>query len=62
MMYEVRLVNPKTNEERKIVVDADEALANASPSLQTYVQDVARPEMPAGFMPLGKGVRQVLLS
>jgi hypothetical protein len=60
MRYAVRLVNPKTNREKTIVVDADEALANASPCLQTYVQDIARPEMPAGFMPCGNGVRALL--
>jgi hypothetical protein len=53
-------VNPRTSEERSIVVDADEARANAAPCLQSYVQDIARPEMPAGFMPIGLGVRALL--
>jgi hypothetical protein len=59
MMYEVRLINPRTAEERKVVVFADRALAEASPCWQSYVQGTAWPDIPPGFMPIGNGVRPV---
>jgi hypothetical protein len=62
MMYEVRLVNPKTNEERTVTVFADRTAAEGSPCLHTYVQTIARPDIPAGFMPISNGVRPVVLS
>jgi hypothetical protein len=64
MMYEVALVNPKTNEEKKIVVTLSHEQAEGakvSPCLQTYVQGVAWADIPDGFMPIGGGVRPVPL-
>jgi hypothetical protein len=64
MMYEVALVNPKTNEEKKIVVELSPEqaeAAKASPWLQTYVQGLAWVNIPDGFMPIGGGVRPVTL-
>jgi hypothetical protein len=63
-MYEVKLVNPKTNEEKKIVVELSPeqaSVAKASPWWQAYVQGVARVDIPEGFMPIGGGVRPVTL-
>jgi|tagenome__1003787_1003787.scaffolds.fasta_scaffold20457415_2 hypothetical protein len=59
MIYEVRLVNPKTNEERKITVSA--APPAAGICLQTHVHAIAQPDIPAGFMLLGNGVRELPL-
>jgi hypothetical protein len=64
MNYEVALVNPSTSEQRKILVELSRqqaADAKAAPCLQAFVQAIARPEIPAGFMPLGNGVRPVTL-
>ena len=64
MMFSVALVNPKTNEQRTITVSLSPeqiAAAKSSPCEQTYVQGVARPDIPDGFMPLGNGVRRVTL-
>jgi hypothetical protein len=64
MMYEVALVNPKTNEQKNIVVtlSLEQAEgAKASPCLQTYVQGVAWVDIPEDFMPMGNGVRPVPL-
>jgi hypothetical protein len=64
MIYEVDLVDPKTNEEKTIVVELlpEQAEgAKASSCLQTYVQGVARINIPDGFMPIGGRVRPVTL-
>jgi hypothetical protein len=64
MNYEVALVNPATSEQRKILVELSRqqaADAKAAPCLHTFVQNIARPEIPEGFMPLGNGVRPVTL-
>jgi hypothetical protein len=58
--YYVRLVNPKTSEERTITVLADAEAAEAAPCLHTYIQAIGRPEIPDGFMPIGCGVRRVM--
>lgn len=64
MNYEVAIINPKTNEERKILaelsinqVDA----ANASICFQSFVQSLVRAAIPEGFMPMGNGVKAVTL-
>jgi hypothetical protein len=59
MIYELQLVNPKTGNEKTITVFADRAAAEASPDWQAFVQNVARPEIPAGYMPTWTGVREV---
>ncbi|MGY2906557.1 hypothetical protein [Bradyrhizobium sp. URHC0002] len=64
MNYEVRVVNPKTNEECKIVVSLSPEQVKAMKGLewaQEYVQALARPNIPRGFIPLGNGVRAVTL-
>jgi hypothetical protein len=58
--YHVRVVNPKTSEERTLTVLADQAAAEASPCPQSFVQKIARSDIPAGFMPIGNGVRPVV--
>ena len=64
MNYEVAIINPKTSEQRKIPVelslDQVEA-AKASPCFQSFVQTLARPDIPDGFMFAGNGVRPVTL-
>jgi hypothetical protein len=55
MIYEVVVINPKTNEQRKITLAA--IPPDPRMCLQTYVQYIARPEIPKGFLPLGNGVR-----
>jgi hypothetical protein len=62
MNYEIEIVNPKTNEQKKIVVELSPdqlAAAKASPYLETYVVDIARPQIPDGFLPIGQRVRPV---
>jgi hypothetical protein len=62
MIYEVTLVNPKTNEEKKIVVELSpdqRSAPKAIPIEQVYAQ--ARQNMPAGFMPIAGRVRPVTL-
>jgi hypothetical protein len=62
--YEVEVVNPRTNEQRKIFVEMSPhqaAAARSAPCLQTFVQTIARPEIPDGFMPIGNGVRPVTM-
>jgi hypothetical protein len=54
--YLVEVVNPKTNEERQVIVAVTELqLARAKRSLdwRESIQDLARPLIPAGFMPMG---------
>lgn len=60
MIYEVALVNPKTNKQKKIFVtlSPDQVKgAKASPCEQCFIQDIARTDIPAGFMPIGNDVR-----
>jgi len=64
MNYEVAIINPKTNEERKIFAELSleqVKAAKASPCFQTFVQNIVRPVMPEGFMALGGGVKAVTL-
>jgi hypothetical protein len=64
MNYEVAIINPKTNEERKILAELspDQAeAAKASPCFQSFVQSIVRADIPAGFMPIGNGVNPVTL-
>jgi hypothetical protein len=64
MNYEVALVNPKTSEQKTIVVElsTDQAsAAKSSPCLNSFVQAIAWPDIPAGFLPVGNGVRPVTL-
>jgi hypothetical protein len=64
MNYEVALVNPKTSEQKKIIVALSPeqvADAKAAACLQTFIQGIARLEIPDGFMPAGNGVRAVTL-
>jgi hypothetical protein len=62
--YEVAIINPKTGAERKILAELSieqvEA-AKASPCFQRFVQSLVRANIPAGFMPLGNGVKPVTL-
>jgi hypothetical protein len=57
--YHVRLVNPRTSEERTMTVLANSVAAEAAPCFHTYVQEIARPDIPDGFIPIGSGVRPV---
>lgn len=60
--YEVGLVNPKTSEETAVMVSITElqrARAKRGPDWMTSVMDLARPLMPAGFMPIGGRVREI---
>jgi hypothetical protein len=62
MNYEIAIVNPRTNEERKILAELslDEVdAAKASPCFQSFVHNIVRPDIPDGFLPLGNGVRPV---
>jgi hypothetical protein len=64
MNYEVALVNPKTSEQKKIIValsPEQAADAKAAACLQSFIQGIARPEIPDGFMSAGNGVRAVTL-
>ena len=64
MNYEVALVNPKTNEHKNIIVALSPeqvAGAKAAACLQSFIQGIARPEIPDGFLPIGNGVRAVTL-
>ncbi len=62
--FEVWLVNPKTNEERKIIakIPMDQVVAaDASPSFQSFIHNFMRADIPAGFMPIGNGVKPIIL-
>ena len=64
MTFEVNVINPKTAEQRVVLVtlsrDQFDGL-NASACQQSFVQSLAASEIPFGFMPLGNGVRTVTL-
>ena len=60
--YELQLVNPKNGNEKTITIFADRAAAERAPDPDAYVQAVARPHMPAGFMGIMGRVRPVVLS
>lgn len=54
--YLVEVVNPKTSEERQVIVAVTElqlARAKRSPDWMAAIQDLARPLIPPGFMPMG---------
>ncbi|WP_426608975.1 hypothetical protein [Bradyrhizobium sp. McL0616] len=54
--YLVEVVNPKTNEEQHVTVSVTElqlARAKRTPDWRAAIQDLARPLIPKGFMPLG---------
>jgi hypothetical protein len=54
--YLVEVVNPRTSEERQVTVSVTELqLARAKRSIdwREAIQDLARPLIPAGFMPMG---------
>ena len=56
MNFEVAIVNPRTSEQRKILAELSAeqvAAAKASPCFQTFVQNIVRPDIPDGFMPIG---------
>jgi hypothetical protein len=59
MIYEVAIVNPKTGEQRNINIVAEPVPHGAC--MHTFVQMRAREqeEIPAGFLPMGCGVREV---
>jgi hypothetical protein len=64
MIYQVEIVNPKTNEQKKITVELSPEQADAakaSPCKMVFIQDLARPNMPDGFMPIGGRVNPVTL-
>ncbi|WLA53193.1 hypothetical protein [Bradyrhizobium diazoefficiens] len=57
--YLVEIVNPKTNEERQVTVSVTElqlARAKRSQDWMAAIQDLARPLIPAGYMPIGRRV------
>ncbi len=58
--YEVGLVNPKSNEECRIIVLAEPPPIGAC--LHAHVQaTIAKSDLPPGFMFLGNGVRPASL-
>jgi hypothetical protein len=62
--FEVEVVNPRTNEQRKILVELSPRQAEVAitaPWLPEYVQALAKPRIPEGFLLLGNGVRPVTL-
>ena len=64
MNYEVAIINPRTNEERKIIAELSTdqlAAAEASPCFQSFVHSLVRADIPAEFMPIGNGVKPVTL-
>ena len=64
MNYEVKLVNPKSNEERKVIVSLSPEQVTAVKGLECwmeYVQALAQPDIPEGFMPIGNGAKPVSL-
>ena len=64
MTYEVAVINPKTNTQRKILAELSSdqiEAAKASPCFQTFVQAIALPDCPDGFLFMSNGVRAVTL-
>jgi len=62
--YEILLVNPRTNEERKLTVELSPEQAKVAKEVEwsaAYVQALARPDIPPGYMPIGNGVRAATL-
>ncbi|MCK1671237.1 hypothetical protein [Bradyrhizobium sp. 150] len=58
--YEIDVVDPKTNEERQITVSVtpeERARAKCSSDWMRVIQDLARPLIPVGFLPIGNRVR-----
>jgi hypothetical protein len=59
MGFHLTVINPKTSEEKQIDASlsaADIARAVSSECPLSVVQDAARPNIPAGFMPIGGAV------
>lgn len=60
--YQVDVVDPKTNEERQVTVSVtplQRARAKRSSDWMRAIQDLARPLIPAGFLPIGNRVRML---
>lgn len=60
MKYQIDVVNPRTNEEQQISVDMSElelARAKRSKCWMSAIQNIARPFIPHGFLPMGNRVR-----
>jgi len=55
MKYALKVVSLTSLEFKTIVVDADEDAVNAAPCPQTFVQRIARPFIPAGFIASADG-------
>ena len=58
--FSMKITNPKTSEDRTLIILADAAAAEAAPCLHSYIQAIGRPEIPDGFMPISCGVSRVL--
>jgi ribosomal protein L1 len=57
--YLVEIVNPKTSDEQIVTVSVTElqlARAKRSPDWMAAIQDLARPLIPKGYMPIGRRV------
>ena len=64
MNYKMELVNPITNEHRWILVSLSPAQDAAVKTLECahlYLQALARPQIPEGFMHVDNGIRPVTL-
>ncbi|MET4345509.1 hypothetical protein [Bradyrhizobium sp. RT9a] len=60
--YQIDLVDPKTNEERQITVSVtplQRTQAKCSSDWMRAIQELARPLIPAGFLPIGNRVRML---
>jgi len=58
--YQIDVVDPKSNEERQVTVSVtplERARAKRSSDWMQAIQDLARPLIPAGFLPIGNRVR-----
>ncbi|TFV75304.1 hypothetical protein E4K64_16510 [Bradyrhizobium frederickii] len=58
--YQIDVVDPKSNEERQVTVSVtplERARAKRSSDWMRAIQDLARPLIPAGFLPIGNRVR-----
>ncbi|MHC4043565.1 hypothetical protein [Bradyrhizobium sp. 23AC] len=60
--YQIDVVDPKSNEERQVTVSVtplERARAKRTPDWMRSIQDLARPLIPAGFLPIGNRVRML---
>lgn len=60
--YQIDVVDPKSNEERQVTVSVtplERARAKRSSDWMHAIQDLARPLIPAGFLPIGNRVRML---